>query len=81
VAREAGENSNDVNGNVSSRVAKSRAFKNRGAKPRVDRMTGEGSSRSSRLMGDSMTRKAGPAPVVTVLKKRKLVGMDGGGEG
>jgi 23S rRNA pseudouridine2605 synthase len=81
VAREAGENTNDVNGNVSGRVAKSRAFKNRSAKPRVDRMTGEGSSRSSRLMGDSMTRKAGPAPVVTVLKKRKLVGMDGGGEG
>jgi pseudouridine synthase len=81
VAREADENTNDVNGNVSSRVAKSRAFKSRGAKPRVDRMTGEGSSRSSRLMGDSMTRKAGPVPVVTVLKKRKLVGMDGGGEG
>ncbi len=81
VAREAGENTNDVNGNVSGRVAKSRAFKSRGAKPRVDRMTGEGSSRSSRLMGDSMTRKAGPAPVVTVLKKRKLVGMDGSGEG
>jgi 23S rRNA pseudouridine2605 synthase len=79
VAREAGENpGNEVNGNVSARVSKSRAFKARGtrASGKVDRMTGEGSSRSSRLMGDSMVRKAGPAPVVTVLKKRKLVGLD-----
>jgi hypothetical protein len=79
VAREAGENAgNEVNGNVSARVSKSRAFKARGtrASGKVDRMTGEGSSRSSRLMGDSMTRKPGPAPVVTVIKKRKLVGLD-----
>jgi hypothetical protein len=70
--------SNDVNGNVSSRVAKSRAFKARGVRgtPKFDRMTGEGSSRNSRLMGDNMVRKAGPAPVVTVIKKRKLVGLN-----
>jgi 23S rRNA pseudouridine2605 synthase len=69
---------NDVNGNVSSRVAKSRAFKARGVRgtPKFDRMTGEGSSRNSRLMGDNMVRKAGPAPVVTVIKKRKLVGLN-----
>ena len=75
-----GEKYNDVNGNVSSRVAKSRAFKSRGAKPRVDRMTGEGASRSSRLMGDASARKTGPAPIVTVIKKRKLVGFEGGSE-
>jgi pseudouridine synthase len=79
VAREASETGgNEVNGNVSSRVSKSRAFKARGtrASGKVDRMTGEGSSRSSRLMGDSMVRKTNPAPVVTVIKKRKLVGME-----
>jgi 23S rRNA pseudouridine2605 synthase len=83
VAREGGENAgNEVNGNVSARVAKSRAFKSRGTRggAKVDRMTGEGSSRSARLMGDSMTRKAGPAPVVTVIKKRKLIGVGEGSD-
>ncbi len=83
VAREAGDRGgNEVNGNVSARVSKSRAFKARGSRAsgKVDRMTGEGSSRSARLMGDSMTRKAGPAPIVTVLKKRRLLNVDGGSD-
>jgi pseudouridine synthase len=43
-------------------------------KTRVDRMTGEGSSRVDRLMGQLTKRPSNAAaPVVTVLKKRKLL--------
>ncbi len=46
-------------------------------KPRTvkfDRMTGEGSSRVGRLTGQSLIKRPGtPAPVVTILKKRKLI--------
>jgi pseudouridine synthase len=49
-------------------------------KPRTakfDRMTGEGSNRVDRLMGQSSTKRLNaPAPVVTVLKKRKLLSED-----
>jgi 23S rRNA pseudouridine2605 synthase len=48
-------------------VRKSRTVK-------FDTMTGEGSSRIGRLTGQSLTKRpSAPAPVVTILKKRKLI--------